>query len=130
MNDERRRLLTEWLGGCWHEWQNRVCDPNRKCETIPDCKKCGIICKYDGSTDNRTFDTWADLGAVKEKMVERGEWDKFYQYAYSRWKLTIVQPNSIFALVHLPQLEDVFTAWLFTPDRFCELAAEFLEGRK
>jgi len=124
MNDERRRLLTEWLGGCWHEWQNRLCDPNRKCETIPDCKKCGIICKYDGSTDNRTFDTWADLGAVYSKMVERGGWVKFYRYARMFARC---------AGIYYPP--EFFPMWLFClnhPEHIADrmdLAAEFLEGR-
>ena len=55
--EEQRKLLTEWLGECWHEK-----------EEIEYCEgknggKCRII-----RNENRTFDNWNDFGAVVEKL--------------------------------------------------------------
>ena len=104
MNDDRRKMLTEYIGECWIEI---VASPHRS----------------DGIAENknRTFTTWAELGAVKDKLVERKEWTAFINYAYGAF--------SFEKLVSCAEAIYDFTDQLFTPSRFCELAAEFLEGR-
>lgn len=54
ITEEQRKLLTEWLGECWHE-----------------IGKYDLYCpKCDGQQgfDRRTFDNWEDFGAVVEKL--------------------------------------------------------------
>ena len=65
-----RRLLTEFLGECWHD------DPIFR-EYIPgvehiqfvelECSKC-----HGHYLKNRTFTTWQDTGDLKERIVEMG----------------------------------------------------------
>lgn len=104
MNDERRKLLTKFLG---ERWAEIVISPYRSDGTAED--------------KNRIFATWPDLGAVKEKLVEWGEWKLFLDYVGPRW-------IKVEGVNHKKMSE--FTAWFFTPARFCELAAEFLEERQ
>lgn len=63
---------------------------------------------------NRTFDTWDDLGDLKEKMVEKGDWETFKEYAYHYW---------VSRVTHKGEYEDK-DDWLFTPSRFCQLVLE------
>jgi len=73
-----RRLLTEFLGECWHD------DPIFR-EYIPgvehiqfvelECSKC-----HGHYLKNRTFTTWQDTGDLKERIVEMGEWDEFIDF--------------------------------------------------
>ena len=55
ITEEQRKLLTEWLGECWHEWHFAP-------EDVTPCLKCR------SRKDNRTFDNWNDFGAVVEKL--------------------------------------------------------------
>ena len=55
ITEEQRKLLTEWLGECWHEWHFAP-------EDVTPCLKCR------SRKDNRTFDNWDDFGAVVEKL--------------------------------------------------------------
>lgn len=106
MNDDRRKMLTEYIGECWHE-------------ALPmgfstaHCQKCT---RHHG---NRTFTTWSDLGVVKEAIEESGDVSGFLDFAF--WKYA--------ALPKSTKNVGGYVWWLFTPDRFCELAAELLEGR-
>ena len=65
MEDQDRKILTEFLGECWHEWEDRhITDfsPSK-------CKKCGYetvqVFHY------RTFDTWEDFGMLWEKIKKK-----------------------------------------------------------
>jgi len=106
MNDDRRKLLTKYLGECWHEWESYF--------LWDTCKLCG---RPKEDYPNRTFDNWDDLGALKERMVEKGEWDSFVQ-----WTDNKVDSSSL-----VYYIED-FANWLLDPER-CEDVAEWLEGR-
>lgn len=113
MNDDRRKMLTEYIGECWIEI---VASPYRS----------------DGIAENknRTFTTWADLGAVYSKMVEMvdGTWEAFCNRVINEYYHDYVQIESIEDTFH-------FHAWLFClnhPEQITdrmELAAEFLEER-
>ena len=72
MNDEDRKLLTEYLGECWHEnWHSAMMGSH--------CDDCLVEGKS-AANRRRTFTTPADLYAVYSKMAERGEWDEYQQY--------------------------------------------------
>jgi len=122
MTDDIRKLLTEWGGGCWHEWRSK--GVTYLGTSLGDCR-CG---KFSDVTEaewraihkkNRTFDTdWNDMKWLKEKLVEKGMWKNFRYFAYMRWPQT-----------DFPQLlSDVdFEEWLFTMPRFAELVAEVIK---
>lgn len=63
MTDEDRKLLTEWLGECWHEESKTYEGTCRFCK--------GIF------HNNRTFIDPADFFAVRDRLVELGKWGKF-----------------------------------------------------
>lgn len=100
MNDTRRRMLTEYLGECYHE-------PVEKGPFLY-CIKCA-----EADCTNRTFTTAQDMLDLVKKMVERGDWRKFLRFTWESW----------------PGFEGEFTAWLITdPARTCELIAEWREA--
>ena len=97
MDDESRKRLTKYLDEC---------DGCGKIKEVRD-RQCG---------DNpcRFFVTWDDLGALKEKIAEKGEWDEFEDFALRTKNTPVV------SMISLPQ-------WLFTMPRFAELVDEFLK---
>ncbi len=110
-----RRLLTEFLGECWHD------DPIFR-EYIPgvehiqfvelECSKC-----HGHYLKNRTFTTWQDTGDLKERIVEMGEWRDFALFAAGEWDKTLtLNPTANFIV-------EVFTDWLMDEIRFPELVA-------
>ena len=125
MNDTRRRMLTEYLGECWHE----ITDKGPYQST---CSKCGITFGAIHSSDwnptgfNRTFTTAQDMVDLAKKMGEKGNFNDFivwlgYQYPYesdSKSGVWTIAGNAS------------FIAWLITdPARTCELIAEWMEGK-
>src|SRR3990167_6488023 len=74
-NEIQRRKLTEFLCECWHDpyWHDMR-------GTV--CIKCDEPVSL---SHDRTFDTWDDLGALKEKMVEKKEYGRFYLFAEFRY---------------------------------------------
>ena len=70
MEIEDRKILTEFLGLCWHE------RPEYKYTKPWDywkCPKCGKSIKLQ-SWDRRAFDTWEDFGALWNKAKESKGW--------------------------------------------------------
>ena len=62
MDNEDRKILTGFLGECWHE--------EGKAAVANHCIHCGLeIVKM----TFRTFDTWEDFGALWEKICEDEE---------------------------------------------------------
>ena len=109
MNDTRRRMLTEYLGECWHEGGS---DYYRTCVT---CHR--IHSNYELENERRTFTTPADLHALVLRMVGKGEWHNFYSCV---WKVLIREVED----------ESQILAVLITdPARTCELIAEWMEGK-
>lgn len=119
MNESQRKWLTLYIGECWHEWYGGPMFGG----TIPDdwpisdeCKKChtprhfyaGHFGEMNRYTGHRTFTTWADLGAVKEAIEQKGEWASFQTFASGEY---LKDDSGQF----------FFTLWLFNPSRFCEL---------
>lgn len=112
MTDDRRRMLTEEvLGECWHGYTDGVTSDGqwRMCT-------CGYAYIIPEKHRNRTFATWKDLGDLKEKIVEMGEWESFLIYAASTFSPDREMKN--------------FTNYLLDPTRFSELVARWWEERK
>lgn len=87
MNTEQKKAVTEWLGECWHEASE---------DDYMLCKHCGITFQGEWRDDGgfrhfhailrqRTFATWSDFGACWERLVEKGQWHKFWGYSYDLW---------------------------------------------
>ncbi len=107
MNDDSRKRLTGYLGDCWHELIRY-----KPGSIFKKCKMCGL----GGDPENRSFTTWSDLGALVEKIVEKGDWEEFEDYAYKIWDKV--------------PTEHSFTKWfILPPTRFCELVDKWLEGK-
>ena len=119
MDDIDRKRLTEFLGICWHEIKEDV--PGIMVHLICACGK-GYL-SYEAMNNhikgNRTFflpDDWADLGAVKNRLVETEKWRDFHDYCTQRCDC-MLRPHE-------------FEEWLFSPPTFNRLASEFLKGEK
>jgi hypothetical protein len=107
MNEQDKKLLTEFLGECW---EDEYYDP--------------IVLVY-RSGYNRTFTTWQDLGDCKEKLVEKGKWRQFSQLALRAWW------NADEATIKPDEDNEVaFMRWLLNPSTFVPLAVEFLRKEK
>jgi hypothetical protein len=116
MNDERRKVLTEYLGECWHETFGEL----QKDTMFFTCQKCGKEFHF-ADTEigiQRTFDTDAAMMALFRKMVNKKDYDRFRFVTKER--LTFALPVGTFD-----------EQWLFyDPERFCNLVAEWLEVKK
>jgi hypothetical protein len=74
MDDKDRKLLTEWLGECWHEAPYNV----PATDVVYRCVKCKTAV-YPAS-GFRTFTEDKDFFACFNRLVELGEWEKFIGY--------------------------------------------------
>jgi hypothetical protein len=98
MKDEDKKLLTEFLGECWH-----------------DEKSSGW-----GIGMNRPFTTWQDLGDLKEKLTQNMEF--FGMGSFLDW----VDDKFYSSFDGLG--DDNFIDWLLNPKRFCQLVADYLKA--
>ena len=120
MNDTRRRMLTEYLGECWHE----ITDKGPYQST---CSKCGITfvaihtSDWDPAGFNRTFTTAQDMVDLVKKLEEKHDWHASLTSIYygDKWEFSTIYLNDLSG----------FTVWLITePARTCELIAEWMEA--
>lgn len=124
MTDDDRKLLTEYLGECWHEQVENTAYYTCVCGFQAVYKKdFNFHVKGHNTHHTRTFATPADLFLVFGKMVEKGEWDEFRTYADGKrieeaWKRTGIADLDV---------------WLFclnTPDKIKDrltMAATFIK---
>ena len=110
MNNDDRKLLTEFLGECWHNKTIYFTEEGIECGDI--CSKCNLRGDdYDGQLRQRTFTTAQDMVDLARKMVEKGVWEGFMRYS----------DNMFIASMPRDTWEELF-AWLITnPERFCQL---------
>lgn len=113
LTDDDRKLLTEFLGECWHDgpiFREYIPGVEHIQFVELECSKC-----HGHYLKNRTFTTWQDTGDLKERLVEMGEWIGFKQ----------------FARMNHPECggED-FIDWLMDQIRFPELVAGWLKKRE
>jgi hypothetical protein len=80
---------------------------------------------------HRYFDTGNDMMAVKEKLVEKGKFAAFWDFAVwkhgEEWKDREIELQK---LTDIEPLLIIVIAWFITPARFAKLASEFLEEEK
>ena len=114
MDDKTIERLMRYLGLAYHRATDDI-TPNGEWRMCA----CGFAYIRPERHVNRTFTTWDDLGALKDKLVEKGEWAAFDSWA------CIYQRNE---LGHWPYDHEL-TDWLINPSRFCNLVGEWLNGR-
>ena len=126
LTDDDRKMLTEYLGECWHEIGDLVQhSTNMLSARIGGmCSKC-LASDITGDINQRTFTTPADLHAVYSKMVERKEWEEFqnhmvYKYRevekddYTRWFVAAFE-KWLFCLAcpeQLPERMKLAAGWI------------------
>ena len=115
MNNTDRKMLTEWLGECWHDMREYKIDDTY---SVLRCKKCGFI----GQRDYRTFDNWQDYGALIERLKELRLWEEYHAFTRRTWFDGNYGSNT--------QCDEYcYTEWLLDSVR-CQKIAEFLRRRK
>jgi hypothetical protein len=75
MDDADRKLLTEYLGECWHEPGDRV----SKESPVIQCAKCKKY--YHPMSGFHTFTTLTNMMDLYEAIVKKGKWWEFVDYA-------------------------------------------------
>lgn len=121
MNDTRRKMLTEYLGECWHEISSYPIIHNNGIK----CVICKKYAKHDPSTRygivRRTFTTAQDMVDLVKKLEEKHDWHASLTSIYygDKWEFSTIYLNDLSG----------FTVWLITePARTCELIAEWMEA--
>jgi hypothetical protein len=113
ITEELRKAGTEYLGECWHEIVIG-------CGGVFSCRKCGYTPDdIDDTNKNRTFTTWQDFGDLKEKILDKGDWNEFEDYCYLIY-------NEGFGLNKYRSLR--FSVWLISLDRI-PLMLEWIEKK-
>ncbi len=107
MNDESRKRLTGYL---------------REKEQTLEANDYYRTQTYSGT---RTFTTWLDLGALFSKIVEKGEWEEFLQFAKGEFEIDTRLKRDNTKIYY-----SLFIQHLFNPTRTCELVDRWLEGRE
>ncbi len=127
MNDDQKKMLTEFLGECWHEFR------------IPNILGGNMCIHCNKNISNlyswRTFLTPNDQQACKDKLVEKEMWHEFQAFTANSdsW---LAKPIDGDLYDEDATWDSDFELWLFRPTdesgepHFCRLVAEFLEGRK
>ena len=103
ITNEQRKLLTEWLGECWHE-----------CDKFFMCKHCNFLVL--DTIPNRTFTTWEDFGAVVERLQPLGV----------QMVILCAAGENKFSASKKHTVSDGVEA-LTNPERFCILVAEAIK---
>ena len=121
-NDNDKKLLTEFLGECWHDnYKSRPQDLGKTLKFLY-CEKCG------SRNQNRTFATWQDLGGLKCKLVETGKWKDFLHFCFNSSNKD--EPMSMFSDGDTDGedrfYDEDFISWLLNPAVFIPLMLEFL----
>lgn len=129
LTDYDRRLLTEFLGECWHESRDGRAVGKIKLSggiSIQTCYKCKAVMSdsYHVVNENRTFDTDADMVALFRKMVDEEELDNFlFWCSVTHFNF----PPKIEKLFYKPERFCYLVA--YKPERFCKLVANWWEER-
>ena len=122
MNADTAKLLTEFIGECWHKYRWTRMDSFHGFNT---CQICGDeVWDHEKQTLNRRpFTGPEDAQVVKDKMVEKGLWDSFCRWA---------QENKYRGSLRFSEMDDWLHSYVTDPSgnrtgyRLLELAGEFL----
>ncbi len=134
LTEQDKKRLTEYLGGCWHKVKRPKHEPTVFSKPCVKCRRTITIIRdkpIDGTgygDSYRTFITWQDLGDLKDKLVEKGEWGKFHIFAADIfWLEPILEPIKE---INDDTYDSDFDNWLFNSPRFCWLMNEWLKGKE
>jgi hypothetical protein len=111
LSEDDKKLLTEFLGECWHKFQSDGMGSGYSCQ------KCKIHRTWTDKQD-RPFTTWPDLGDLKEKLVKDNTWEEFDDFSYKEF---------MFRKGKRPYR---YNSWLLSPAVFIPLVVEFLRKEK
>ena len=115
ITDKQRKMLTEFIGECWHEYD---------CEMEDDgiIRQFCVICDADSSSNHfgfRTFTTDSDMMAVRKALRDKGLWHDFYHSTMKNQGKFYVE-DGYFYMGYLDK----------NPERFCWLVAKLMEERR
>lgn len=118
MTNEKRMVLIEYLGECWHEIEPR--QNFRFAESFKFCDTCETHFPPEeaGNHINRDFTPCQDAHDLAKKISEKGEWSTFRLF---------------YTKVYLGRNRDEYLSeWLLTlhTEEFCELVCKWLERKK
>ena len=130
MTELDRKLLTEFLGECWHVPRGAsfqiCCNPAKQT-----CRKCKMDVLEAG--EHRTFDSWQDLGDLQEKLVEKGEWGMFLLCRYQIFSAELYLVRRCIRGQQVSEIDSPvelqFPTFLMHPVRFSQLVADYLAER-
>ena len=111
MEENRRKLLTEYLCECWH----------KSTKDMHFCDNCNRV--MDWMVDpNRTFTVPDDMHALGRRLVEKGDDFAFESYLYLKFHqdLTFKKVDR----------GTSFIAYFIDPTRFCSLVGKWLEHKE
>ena len=123
MNDEDKKLLTEFLVECWHEYTFEK-QPEDECGEFS-CWvcRCGHRTQFwQRQRQNRTFTTWQDLGDLISMLGKKEKVREFMIYLSMRGEGHVFPPSRTTDPEHFSiDLETL------TPAAFISLVVEFLK---
>lgn len=128
MNESDRKLLTEWLGDIEIGWFCPHCNKSVDGKTVTYDElheECGYAV-YNPS--NRHFTSPADFFAVRDRLVELGEWEDFDEWAFMKWD-SQVPFNDLTR--HIGEFTNLLASK--TEDgtyRLCELCVNYLKEKE
>jgi len=136
MKTEDCKILTEYLGDCWHDLAGfgyPIRDDwfaLKKSYTHPPkynrCIHCGKSARF--LRDNRTFTTRADMMDLYDRLFQKHKWHKFTVFAKMRFSFNDYDQT-------FTNIETGFYAWIFClngdgyEDR-CQMVAEWIKEGK
>ena len=136
MTNEDRKLLTEYLGECWHELPDNPLGEKE----MGTCVKCRLFLGYIGTgwdwavdddvriPHNRTFTIRADMMDLYDRLFQKHKWHKFTVFAKMRFSFNDYDQT-------FTNIETGFYAWLFClsgegyEDR-CQMVANWVKEAK
>lgn len=133
MKTEDCKILTEYLGECWHDLAGfgyPIRDDwfaLKKSYTHPPkynkCIHCGKSARF--LRDNRTFTSRADMMDLYEAIAKKGEWFDYYYHMFNKFA-------RLMADISKGSTQQDFAAWLFCLngqgyEERCQMVADWIK---
>jgi len=112
MNDEDKKLLTNFIGEKWHE-DSGIKGNEQGTTNLCTCGEYFATSSHFAQCGHRTFLTGDDMLALKNKIVKKGKWTQFFMWAWDLSDCDFIDGSTT----------SQYTDWLFTMPRFAELVA-------
>jgi chromosome segregation ATPase len=122
MNDDQRKMLTLYMGECWHAIRGQAKHDKSWYCTCMVGRISGYFEKeylrdHINKLNSRTFSSYTDSLELAKKIVDKGEWREFHDYCTQVCD-RMLRPHE-------------FETWLFVDDpcRLPELVVKWKEGK-